>query len=186
MIFPKYEILLLFMRVLKFTFKWLDEVLFRSLMANPNLMPERWRKFLAMFYPDARIRKVYWESLGVLMGEGTYTNYGFMVVKNNEEISRIVIGRNVSIAPNVLVITDSSPNNSSVMHSISYISEHLIKCAPVIIEDDAWIGAGAIILPGVVVGKGAIVAAGAIVRDSVQSFTIVAGCPAKKIRVLSP
>ena len=54
--------------------------------------------------------------------------------------------------------------------------------APIVIEDDVWIGAGAIVLPGVTVGRGAIVAAGAVVTSSVASMTIVGGVPARPIR----
>lgn len=52
---------------------------------------------------------------------------------------------------------------------------------PVIIGNDVWIGAQAIILPGVTVGDGAIVGAGAVVAKPVAPFTIVAGNPARVI-----
>ena len=48
----------------------------------------------------------------------------------------------------------------------------------VVIEDDVWIGAGAIIMPGVTIGNGAIIAAGAVVTDDVPSNVLVAGVPA--------
>ena len=50
------------------------------------------------------------------------------------------------------------------------------------IEDDAWIGAGAIILPGVTIHKGAIVGAGSVVTKDVPPYSIVAGNPARVIR----
>lgn len=56
--------------------------------------------------------------------------------------------------------------------------------APIVIEDDVWIGAGAIILPGVTVGRGAIVAAGAIVTRDVEPMTVVAGVPARRLRTI--
>ncbi len=49
------------------------------------------------------------------------------------------------------------------------------------IEDDVWIGAGAIVLTGVTIGKGAIVSAGAVVSKSVAPYQIVAGVPARRI-----
>jgi acetyltransferase-like isoleucine patch superfamily enzyme len=54
--------------------------------------------------------------------------------------------------------------------------------APVVIEDDVWIGAGAIVLPGVTIGRGAVVAAGAVVTASVEPYTVVAGVPARAIK----
>jgi acetyltransferase-like isoleucine patch superfamily enzyme len=52
----------------------------------------------------------------------------------------------------------------------------------IIIEDDVWIGFGSIILTGVRIGRGSIIAAGSVVTKDVQSFSIYAGVPAKKIR----
>lgn len=52
----------------------------------------------------------------------------------------------------------------------------------VTINDDVWIGAGSIILPGVIVGKGAIIAAGSVVTKSIPEYAIVAGNPAKVLK----
>lgn len=57
--------------------------------------------------------------------------------------------------------------------------------SPVRVCDDAWIGAGAIVLRGVTVGEGGIVAAGAVVTKDVPPYTIVAGNPAVVVRELS-
>ncbi len=57
------------------------------------------------------------------------------------------------------------------------------KVAPVTIGDDAWIGRCATIMPGVSIGKGAVVGAGSLVNKDVPDFNIVAGIPAKLIRV---
>ena len=51
-----------------------------------------------------------------------------------------------------------------------------------IVEDDVWIGHGAIVLQGVRIGEGSIVAAGSVVTKNVEPYTIVAGNPATKIR----
>jgi len=56
--------------------------------------------------------------------------------------------------------------------------------APVNIADTAFVGIGAIILPGVSIGRGAVVAAGAVVTKSVDARTIVAGSPARVLRRL--
>ncbi|UTH46303.1 acyltransferase (plasmid) [Loktanella salsilacus] len=56
-----------------------------------------------------------------------------------------------------------------------------IITAPVIIEDNVWIGHGATILKGVRIGTGSVIAAGAVVVRDVEPFSIVGGVPAKKI-----
>ncbi len=54
-------------------------------------------------------------------------------------------------------------------------------CAPVIIEDYAWVSCRTVVLPGTRIGKGAVVAAGAVVTKDVEPYTVVAGIPAKPI-----
>jgi acetyltransferase-like isoleucine patch superfamily enzyme len=89
-------------------------------------------------------------------------------------IGGVSIGHRVMIAHGSQII--------SAGHHIPQPGEPMrtsgLEIAPVVIEDDAWIGAGAIVLPGVTVGTGAVVAAGAVVTKSVQPNTIVGGIPA--------
>ena len=56
------------------------------------------------------------------------------------------------------------------------------EAAPIRLHRDCWIGAGAIILPGVTVGEGAVVAAGAVVSRNVEPYAIVAGVPARPVK----
>ena len=62
------------------------------------------------------------------------------------------------------------------------IDEQGVNTTPVVIEDDIWIGANAVILPGVTIGQHSVVAAGAIVTKDVPPHSLVAGVPAKVIR----
>lgn len=91
----------------------------------------------------------------------------------------ITIGDDVSIGHEVMILTAS--------HDSSHPGKRGgdITTAPVFVEDGAWLGARAIILPGVTVGAGAIVAAGAVVSKDVPAHTLVGGIPAKKIRELN-
>lgn len=59
------------------------------------------------------------------------------------------------------------------------IDEQGVNTQPVVIEDDVWVGANSVILPGVTLGKHCVVAAGSVVSHSVPSYSICAGCPAK-------
>jgi len=62
------------------------------------------------------------------------------------------------------------------------ILEQGLRAFGITIEDDAWIGAGAIILDGVRIGRGAVVGAGAVVTRDVAPHTVVAGVPARLVR----
>ncbi len=57
-----------------------------------------------------------------------------------------------------------------------------VEAAPVVIEDDAWLGFNSIVLKGVTIGRGAIVAAGAVVTSDVPAGSVVAGNPARVVR----
>lgn len=61
-------------------------------------------------------------------------------------------------------------------------SKRLLSCAPVIIEEDVWIGEFAMILPGVKIGKGSIVGAMSVVTKDIPEYSIAVGNPAKVIK----
>lgn len=88
----------------------------------------------------------------------------------------IVIGRNVAIGPRVSFETTSH----GLVHRPATGRDS--RRATIIVEDEAWIGAGSILLPGVRVGRGAVVAAGAVVNKDVEAFSLVAGVPARMVR----
>lgn len=165
--------------------KYIDEKIFNYLNKNVNIMPMRFIKLIANYYPDARIRKLYFEKLGVYMGEGTYANLGMKIVIGElKEKYMLYIGNNVSLAPNVTFVVESSPNNSDKLSNFDYVKNKLIKNEKIIVEDDVWIGANVTILPGIRVGKCSIVGAGSVVTDNIEPYSIYAGAPARKIRDL--
>lgn len=88
------------------------------------------------------------------------------------------IGAQVAIGPGVQILTDTHETGPSHKRAGDG------RIDPVVVGDGAWIGGGAIILPGVTVGDGAIVAAGAVVTRDVPADTTVAGTPARVIRDL--
>ena len=92
--------------------------------------------------------------------------------------AQVTIGKNVGIAPHVLIYTGS--------HKLGPGSMRLGEPAafPVTIEDGAWVRLGAIVVPGVTIGRGSIVAAGAVVLKDVPPNTYVEGNPATVVRKL--
>lgn len=84
----------------------------------------------------------------------------------------IIIGEHVGIAEDVIILTADHNVNSPKFEG---------RNIGVVIEDYAWVGTRAMLLPGVNIGYGAIVAAGAVVTKSVPALEIWAGVPAKKI-----
>lgn len=144
-------------------------------------LPRKVVRWLATNHPDNRLRKLFFRSTGVRIGRDAVINGNVMISDSYKEL--VTIGDRASISPGVTIIADAGPNNSRLQH-LPYVREHLIVERPVIIGNDAWIGAGAILLPGVTIGEGAIVGAGALVSRDVESFTVVAGMPAREIRRL--
>jgi acetyltransferase-like isoleucine patch superfamily enzyme len=91
--------------------------------------------------------------------------------------SGLSIGENVSVSPEVMILAGSHDVQAPRFDDIAGF---------VPIEDHAWIGARAVILPGITVGRGAVVAAGSVVTKSVAPMSIVAGVPAKSVGVRDP
>jgi acetyltransferase-like isoleucine patch superfamily enzyme len=111
---------------------------------------------------------------------------------------RITIGENVGIGPRCVFLADTIIGNKVFVAagvSFVYSNEHRIDVigkaiwdsgygreGSVVIEDDVWIGFGAIVLAPVRIGRGAVVAAGSVVVHDVPPYAIVGGVPAKVIR----
>lgn len=91
----------------------------------------------------------------------------------------VVIGDNVMIAPNVVI---AGGNHGIIKNGIP-MCDQLGTSKGIKIGNDVWIGANVVILDGVIVGEGAVVAAGAVVSNNVEPYSIVAGVPAKKIKM---
>ena len=112
---------------------------------------------------------------GVLIGD--YTRIGI----HNTIIGPVTIGSHVNLAQGITV--------TALNHNFDNINENIdsqgITTKQVIINDDVWIGANAVILPGVTIGRHSVVAAGAVVTMDVPENTVVGGVPAKIIKRLS-
>jgi maltose O-acetyltransferase len=92
------------------------------------------------------------------------------------------IGRDVMMGPDVIIIGE---NHRFDNQSIPMRLQGYTQYSPVQIQDDVWIGARSIILPGLTIGKGAIIGAGAVVTKNVPPYAICAGNPARVLRIRS-
>ena len=94
---------------------------------------------------------------------------------------RIIIGSHVSVGANTIIVdTDFHPLDPDLRR----LSPAEAKSAPVVIEDNAFIGMNCLVLKGVTIGQDSVVGAGSVVTRDVPPRTIVAGNPAKGVREL--
>lgn len=111
----------------------------------------------------------------VEIGSDTSVNQ-FCVLQGNGGIK---IGSQVRIAPHVIIVAANHGIESVELPIMSQVE----TAQGVVVEDNVWIGANAVILDGVTISTGAVVAAGAVVTHSVPSYHVVAGVPARTIKV---
>ena len=107
---------------------------------------------------------------------GDHTRVGL----HNTVIGPVTIGNHVNLAQGITV---TALNHNFTDHHLR-IDEQGVSTTPVTIGHDIWIGANAVILPGVTIGDHSVVAAGAVVTKDVPPHTLVAGVPAKIIKTL--
>lgn len=105
---------------------------------------------------------------------GDHTRIGL----HNTIIGPVTIGSHVNLAQGITI----TALNHNFDDSEKRIDQQGISTKEVVLEDDIWVGANAVILPGVTIGKHAVVAAGAIVTKDVPPHSLVAGVPAKVIK----
>lgn len=106
----------------------------------------------------------------IRIGKNVFINHGCTFL----DLGGITIEDDALIGPNVQLITENHPVHPAERKALDLKS--------VLVKRNAWIGAGAIILPGVTIGENSVVAAGAVVNKDVPDNTIAGGVPAKFIR----
>jgi galactoside O-acetyltransferase len=109
------------------------------------------------------------------LGDYIYINFGLTVVDDY----KVTIGNYVMFGPNVTIAVTNHPVHPDKRR------EGGMYALPVVIEDDAWIGGGAIIAPGVTIGKGSVIGAGSVVTKDIPANVIAVGNPCKVLREIT-
>ena len=112
--------------------------------------------------------------VNIEVGENFFANYGCIIL----DVNRVKIGKNCMLAPNVGLYSATHPVRAEERYN------GLELGLPITIGDNCWIGAGAILCPGVSIGNNVVVGAGAVVTKSFGDNVVIAGNPAKVIREL--
>lgn len=108
----------------------------------------------------------------IKLGKNVFINHACSFL----DLGGITIEDDVQIGPRVNLVTEN--------HPIDPATRKYLDLKPIVIKRNAWIGAGATILPGVTVGENSIVAAGAVVNKDVPDNSIVGGIPAKFVKAI--
>lgn len=146
-----------------------------------NLLPYKLRKYLYLAIgmeiaaTAAILRGCKISSNKLSIGSESFLNHNCTILNEYEHVN---IGTNCCIGPEVMFCTTSHLANIEKRRAGKIVSQQII------IEDGCWIGARAIILPGVTIHKGCVIAAGAVVQKNCLENSLYAGVPAKKIKDL--
>ncbi|WP_418749316.1 CatB-related O-acetyltransferase [Faecalibacillus intestinalis] len=158
------------------------------------VVKEMWKKFKFIFFKvkwrknnsyNETIPMNFFDMNEVSVGRATYGELNIAKFNKN---SKLKIGSFCSIGQNVSFILDADHQLNSITTfpmkvKIAQISKfEALSKGDIIVNDDVWIGYGALILSGVTIGQGAVVAAGSVVISDVPPYAIVCGVPAKVIK----
>lgn len=110
----------------------------------------------------------------ITVGARVFANFGLVVL----DCAPVTIGDDVQIGPRVQLVTATHPLEAGPRR------DKWESAAPVVIGDNAWLGAGVIVCPGVTVGADTVVGAGAVVTKDLPAGVLALGVPATVVREL--
>lgn len=116
-----------------------------------------------------------WGGKHVHFGNNVYLNFNVTLVDD----THIYIGDNVLIAPNVVIATASHPLDAETRRKVTQFN------LPVRIGNNVWIGASAVIVPGVTIGDNTVIGAGSVVTRDIPENCLAVGNPCKVVREIN-
>ncbi len=146
----------------------------KSRIGRDSRIVRPWRLFTGerLQLEHAAYIKITSEEASIKLGDQVFIGFGAELDISDS----LTLGNQVLVAPGCF-ITDHHHKRGAHAR----IAAQGCESAPVVIEDDVWLGANAVVLPGIRIGRGAIVGAGAVVTHDVEAMAIVAGVPARVI-----
>jgi acetyltransferase-like isoleucine patch superfamily enzyme len=109
----------------------------------------------------------------ISIGDHSYVNHGCCFYGSSLKGVEIVVGNDVALGPHIRIFTATHDYST---YDLKDTAES------VTIEDNAWVGGGTIILPGVTIGRGAVIGAGSVVTKDIPAFSVAVGNPARVVR----
>ncbi len=116
-----------------------------------------------------------WGGKHVHLGSHVYVNYNLTLVDD----THIYIGDHVMIAPNVVIATGTHPIHPELRRKEAQFN------LPVHIQDNVWLGAGCLVMPGVTIGENSVIGAGSVVTKDIPANVVAVGNPCRVLRDIS-
>jgi acetyltransferase-like isoleucine patch superfamily enzyme len=143
---------------------------------SPMLWWRYWVRFFASLVPPSPVKTRLYGLTGLKLGPRAFIGESVYFVDGFQG-DLIDVGREAVLSPKVTVVAMAMPGDSFLAR------EFLVtKTAKITVGEGAWIGVGAVLLPGVTIGRGAIVGANAVVTCSIGPLEVWAGVPARFVK----
>lgn len=147
------------------------------MLSNPVQAQEHLKTLFASFGSNSYIRSGLRVDYGINVhwGNSSFANFGLVLL----DVAPIHIGDNVLLGTNVQLLTPIHPLDAEKRKA------GWESAKPIYIQNNVWIGSGAIVLPGVTIGENSVVGAGSIVTKDVEPGVVVVGNPARVVKSVS-
>jgi maltose O-acetyltransferase len=135
------------------------------------------RELLGEVGKDVWVRPPFFCDYGwnISLGDNTFLNFNCVIL----DVVPVTIGKRVQIASAVQILTADHPLD------VETRATGLESGRPIVIEDDVWIGGGAIVCPGVTIGRGSVIGAGSVVVRDIPAGVVAVGNPCRVLREIA-
>ena len=116
-----------------------------------------------------------WGGKNAYFGNNVYVNFNLVMVDDGD----IRVGNYVMIGPNVVLCSTNHPIDPKIRKKTAQYS------LPVRIEDNVWLGANCVVLPGVTIGENSVIGAGSVVTKDIPANVVAVGCPCRVLREIN-